>query len=101
MSRHISNMTLTAAPTFPQPNFYNAPNPSFPQRNPAPFSEYDQQLRYLANYPGGDDSGLWETTRNDAVRMLNEQAGPYVRMPCVIYCRLTICAVVLTNIKIQ
>ncbi|KJA17973.1 hypothetical protein HYPSUDRAFT_205707 [Hypholoma sublateritium FD-334 SS-4] len=76
VSRHISNMTLTAAPTFPQPNFYNGPNPGFPQRNPAPFSDYDQQLRYLANYPGDDGSGLWETTRNDAVRMLSEQAGP-------------------------
>lgn len=73
-------MTLTAAPTFPQPNFYNAP--SYPQRNPAPFSDYDQQLKYVANHQGPNDSGLWETSRNDAVQMVNEQAGPYVRKIC-------------------
>lgn len=72
-------MTLTAAPTFPQPNYYNVPGSDYSQRNPAPFSEYDQQLRYMASQQQlSDGSGYWENTRNDAVRMLNEQAGPYV-----------------------
>ena len=79
VSRHISNMTLTAAPTFPQTQYYNDQGSTYPQGNPPPYSEYDQQLRYLSssNVPA-DDSGYWENTRNDAVRMLNEQAGPYV-----------------------
>jgi hypothetical protein len=79
VSRHISNMTLTAAPTFPQTQYYNDQRSTYPQGNPPPYSEYDQQIRYLAssNAPA-DDSGYWENTRNDAVRMLNEQAGPYV-----------------------
>lgn len=79
VSRHISNMTLTAAPTFPQTQYYNDQGSTYPQGNPPPYSEYDQQLRYLASSNvSADDSGYWENTRNDAVRMLNEQAGPYV-----------------------
>ena len=79
VSRHISNMTLTAAPTFPQPNYYGAQGASYTHRNPPPYSEYDQQLHYLSSMQAQqNDSGYWENTRNDAVRMLNEQAGPYV-----------------------
>jgi len=79
VSRHISNMTLTAAPTFPQTQYYNDQGSTYPQGNPPPYSEYDQQLRYLSSSSvPADDSGYWENTRNDAVRMLNEQAGPYV-----------------------
>ncbi|KDR82399.1 hypothetical protein GALMADRAFT_220397 [Galerina marginata CBS 339.88] len=77
VSRHVSNMTLTAAPTFPQPDYYNIHNTPYPQGNPPPYSEYDQQLRYLASSQvPSDDSGYWENTRNDAVRMLNEEANP-------------------------
>ncbi|KAF8904085.1 hypothetical protein CPB84DRAFT_1773363 [Gymnopilus junonius] len=77
VSRHINNMTLTAAPTFPQPDYYNMHNSSYSQGNLAPYSEYDQELRYLASaHVPADDSGFWENTRNDAVRLLNEQAGP-------------------------
>ena len=72
-------MTLTAAPTFPQTQYYGDPGATYPQGNPPPYSEYDQQIRYLASsHVPADDSGYWENTRNDAVRMLNEQAGPYV-----------------------
>ena len=71
-------MTLTAAPTFHRPEYYNSTHQSsYPQGNPPPYSEYDNQVRYLAQRPL-NDSGYWENTRDEAVRMLNEQAGPYV-----------------------
>ncbi|KAF8968942.1 hypothetical protein BDZ97DRAFT_1797116 [Flammula alnicola] len=69
VSRHISNMTLTAAPTFPQPDFYNMHNSAYPQGT-------HPHIRVPL-----DDSGYWENTRNDAVRMLNEQAGPSYQYP--------------------
>ena len=78
VSRHISSMTLTAAPTFHRPEYYNNYQSSYPQGNPPPYSEYDNQLRFLATQSPLDDSGYWENTRDNAVRMLNEQMGPYV-----------------------
>ena len=80
VSQHINSITLTNAPAFPQQDYYNTTHHSaHPHSNQVQYSEYDQQLQYLAtaNNPQ-DDSGYWENTRNDAVRMLNEQAGPYV-----------------------
>ena len=78
VSRHISNMTLTAAPTFHRQDYYNNYQSSYPQGNPPPYSEYDNQLRFLGTQSPLNDSGYWENTRDDAVRMLNEQMGPYV-----------------------
>ncbi|KAF8158512.1 hypothetical protein B0H34DRAFT_797892 [Crassisporium funariophilum] len=77
VSRHIGNMTLTAAPTFSQPDYYNVQRTNYQQVNPPPYSEYDHQLQYLAapQVPA-NDSGYWENTRNDTIRMLNDQAGP-------------------------
>ena len=76
----MGNITLTAAPTFPQPNYsYERQNDGNARGNPPPFSEYDQQLHYLAsNQMPGNDSGYWENTRNEAVKLLNEQVDPYV-----------------------
>ena len=68
-------MTLTAAPTFHRPDYYN-PHQSSYQGNPPPYSEYDNQVQYLAAQTHLNDSGYWENSRDDAVRMLNEQAGP-------------------------
>ena len=78
VSRHISSMTLTAAPTFHRPDYYNNYQSSYPQGNPPPYSEYDNQLRFLATQSPLNDSGYWENTRDNAVRMLNEEMGPYV-----------------------
>ena len=78
VSRHISNMTLTTAPTFHRPEYYNNYESSYPQGNPPPYSEYDNQLRFLATQSPLNDSGYWENTSDNAVRMLNEQMGPYV-----------------------
>lgn len=78
VSRHIGSMTLTAVPTFHRPEYYNTNQSSYPQGNPPPYSEYDNRVRYLATQTPLNDSGYWENTRDDAVRMLNEQAGPYV-----------------------
>ena len=76
VSRHISNITLTGAPTFPQPS-YHEQSSEFSQENPPPYSEYDQQLHYLASTQAPvNDAGCWENSRDDAVKMLNEQAGP-------------------------
>jgi len=75
VSRHISNITLTSAPTFPQPSYHDQ-NPGFSQENPPPYSEYDQQMHYLASTQAPSNAGYWETARDDAVKMLNEQAGP-------------------------
>jgi len=75
----MGNITVTAAPTFPQPNYYDRQNDGYAQGNPPPYSEYDQQLHYLAsNQVPANDSGYWENTRNEAVKLLNEQAEPYV-----------------------
>ncbi|KAF4617468.1 hypothetical protein D9613_005695 [Agrocybe pediades] len=77
VSRHVSNMTLSAAPTFPQPQYYNNANYAQPHQTPTMYPEYDHQLRYLAAPQRPEhDSGYWDNTRNEAVRMLNEQAGP-------------------------
>jgi cohesin loading factor subunit SCC2 len=78
VSRHLGSMTLTAAPTFHRPDYYNNHQSSYLQGNPPPYSEYDNQVRYLATQSPLNDSGYWENTRDNAVRMLNEQAGPYV-----------------------
>lgn len=76
VSRHISNITLTAAPTFPQPSYHDSQYSGYPQGNPPPYSEYDRQLHYLASAQAPvNDSGYWENARNDAAKMLNEQAG--------------------------
>ena len=71
-------MTLTAAPTFHHPEYYSAHQSSYPQGNPPPYSEYDNQVQYLATQTPLNDSGYWENTRDDAVRLLNEQASSYV-----------------------
>ncbi|KAF9005451.1 hypothetical protein BDQ17DRAFT_1353128 [Cyathus striatus] len=75
VSRHISTMTITAAPpTFAQPSYYAAHPNSYHRGNPPPpYSEYDQQISYLGSAQVPNDRGYWENTRNDAVRMLNEQ----------------------------
>lgn len=83
VSRHIGSMTLTAAPTFNSSEYYSNHQSSYPQGNPPPYSEYDNQVRYLASQSPLNDSGYWENTRDDAVRMLNEQAGPYVLNWCI------------------
>ena len=83
VSRHISSMTLTAAPTFHRPEYYNNYQSGYPQSNPPPYSEYDNQLRFLATQSPLNDSGYWENTAGNAARMLNEQMGPYVLNRCI------------------
>lgn len=79
---HTSNIRPSAAPTFPQPNYGGsyASHASYaePHANQPNYSEYDSRLQYLAQPQGPslNDSGFWENTRNDAVRMVREQAGP-------------------------
>ncbi|PPQ97823.1 hypothetical protein CVT26_012924 [Gymnopilus dilepis] len=92
ISRHIGGMSMGNAPIFPQPDFYNmnldtsiSSSSSYNANPPPPpYSEYDNELRYLASHSpqgggggtgggGADDSGFWENTRDEAVRLLSEQ----------------------------
>lgn len=69
-------MAISAAPpSFVQQNYYA----SYPQGNPPPYTEYAQEIEYLsAPQVPANDSGFWESSRNDASRLISEQAGPYV-----------------------
>lgn len=79
-ARHLGNMTSVATPpSFVQPNYYSMQPTDYPQGNPPPYTEYAPELTYLSSRNvSADDSGYWENTRNDAVRLVQEQAGPYV-----------------------
>lgn len=74
VARHLGPMTAAAPPpSFVQPGYYS------PYRNPPPYTEHAQGLAYLAApQPPAGTSPYWEHTTNDAVRLLEEQAGPYV-----------------------
>ncbi|TFK39055.1 hypothetical protein BDQ12DRAFT_682942 [Crucibulum laeve] len=76
VARHMGSMMMSGAPpTFMEPTYYSSD--SYAHGNPPPYSEYDQQINYLnSQQVPVNDSGFWENTRNDAVRMINEQAGP-------------------------
>lgn len=68
-----------SAPSFVQPNFYSLHGSSYPQGNPPPYTEYATEIDYLArSHPQPNDSGYWESTRDHAVRLIGDQAGPYV-----------------------
>jgi cohesin loading factor subunit SCC2 len=64
VSQHISSMTLTAALMFHRPEYYDNYESTYPQGNPPPYSEYDNQLRFLATRSPLNDSGYWENTRD-------------------------------------
>ncbi|KAG5642305.1 hypothetical protein DXG03_003025 [Asterophora parasitica] len=68
-------MTLSAQPSsFAQPNYYVQAT-GYPQGNPPPYTEYAQELSYLSSsHVPHDDSGYWEQTRDDAVRLLGERS---------------------------
>ncbi|KAK0464696.1 uncharacterized protein EV420DRAFT_1725943 [Desarmillaria tabescens] len=82
-ARHLGNMTSVATPpSFVQPNYYSMQSTSYPQGNPPPYTEYASELTYLSSQNvSADDSGYWESTRNDAVRLMQEQAGPSYPYP--------------------
>lgn len=65
--------TTAPPPTFVQPSYYT-PQHSHPQGNPPPYSEYDQQIRYLsAPQPPVNDGGYWTAARDNTVRILADQ----------------------------
>ncbi|KAG5351628.1 hypothetical protein C0989_005551 [Termitomyces sp. Mn162] len=70
-------MTITAQPpSFAQPNYYMVQNGGYPQGNPPPYTEYAQELAYIGSQRGHIHDGYWNQTRDDAVRLLGDQAGP-------------------------
>ncbi|KAF5374102.1 hypothetical protein D9615_008832 [Tricholomella constricta] len=76
VARHLSSMSLTAQPpSFAQPNYY-VQAAEYPQGNPPPYTEYAQELSYLASSQApNDDSGYWGRTRDDAARLLSDPSG--------------------------
>ncbi|KAG6888734.1 hypothetical protein C0995_006386 [Termitomyces sp. Mi166 len=77
VARHLGNMTITAQPpSFAQPNYYMVQNGGYPQGNPPPYTEYAQELAYIGSQRGHTTDGYWNQTRDDAVRLLGDQAGP-------------------------
>ncbi|KAJ7600473.1 hypothetical protein C8J56DRAFT_910344 [Mycena floridula] len=78
VSRHLDSMAITAAPaSFIQPNYY-----AYPQGNPPPYTEYASEISYLASTdPSANDSGYWESARNESVRLIRDQAGPSYSYP--------------------
>ncbi|KAG6899686.1 hypothetical protein C0993_007947 [Termitomyces sp. T159_Od127] len=76
VARHLENMTLTAQPpSFAQPNYYMVQN-AYPQGNPPPYTEYAQELAYIGSQRGHTSDAYWAQTRDDAVRLLGDHAGP-------------------------
>ncbi|KAG6853818.1 hypothetical protein C0991_001064 [Blastosporella zonata] len=53
-------------------------NGGYPQGNPPPYTEYAQELAYLGSQQGHTHDSYWRQTRDDAVRLLGDQSGPYV-----------------------
>lgn len=84
MAHHLSSMSLAAPPpSFVRPTYYSA---AYPQSNPPPpYTEYAQELAYMGS--SANDSDYWANTRDDAVRLLGNQAGSYVEfeLPAVTY----------------
>ena len=79
MARHLSNLSITAAaPSFVQPDYHTLHGSSYLQGNPPPYTEYAHEINYLiAPYENPvpvRNMEYWQNTRDDAVRLLGEQA---------------------------
>ncbi|KAJ7644375.1 hypothetical protein FB45DRAFT_897682 [Roridomyces roridus] len=69
VARHLGSLTISGAPSSAlQPQYYAA----YPQGNPPPYSEYAQDVDYLASSQA-NDSGYWESARNEASAMISQQ----------------------------
>ncbi|KAJ3735912.1 protein rad9 [Lentinula guzmanii] len=88
VARHLDNLSITAAPpSFVNQHYYNPALYS----NTAAYPEYTNEIGYLSsNQVSGShgiinrDGGYWERARDQAVALLNEQAGgsyPYAPPP--------------------
>ncbi|KAF9267598.1 hypothetical protein L218DRAFT_955463 [Marasmius fiardii PR-910] len=85
VARHLDQMSITAAhPTFANPNYYSShPTTANSQQPPPPYTEYASELTYMAGTQSSNDQRYWMQTANNAVRMVQEQAGPSYRYPQV------------------
>ncbi|KAF9457433.1 hypothetical protein BDZ94DRAFT_1326256 [Collybia nuda] len=72
MPTNHGNMSLSAPPpSFVRPTYYSA---AYPQSNPPPpYTEYAQELTYMGS--SANNSEYWANTRDDAVRLLGNQAS--------------------------
>ncbi|KAG6849921.1 hypothetical protein H0H93_003632 [Arthromyces matolae] len=70
VARHLSSMTLSAQ----MPSF--AHYGGYPQGNPPPYTEYAQEVAYMGSQNAQNNDPYWRQTRDDAVRLLGDQAGP-------------------------
>ncbi|KAK7023031.1 sister chromatid cohesion protein [Favolaschia claudopus] len=71
VTRHLSSLSLSGAPPSSINPQYYAP---YPQGNPPPYTEYPPDAQYLASDTGPNDSGYWESTRNEASTLISQQA---------------------------
>ncbi|KAJ7164731.1 hypothetical protein C8R43DRAFT_1061973 [Mycena crocata] len=70
VTRHLSTLSISGAPpSATNPQYYA----TYPAGNPPPYTEHPQEVQYLASQ--GNDSGYWETARNEATTMVSQQAN--------------------------
>ncbi|KAK1217276.1 Sister chromatid cohesion protein 2 [Marasmius sp. AFHP31] len=87
VARHLDHMSITAAPpSFVNPTYYsNHRHPANPGHNtqqpPPPYTEYAQEIGYMAGPQRANDNGYWRQTAGNAVRMVQDQAGPSYPYP--------------------
>ncbi|KAL0960842.1 hypothetical protein HGRIS_005858 [Hohenbuehelia grisea] len=77
-ARHMDNLTVTAGPpSFVQPEYFSVRPVAYQQVSPPTYPEYAHELAYLGSArPPVDQTGYWDSARNDAVRFLREEAEP-------------------------
>lgn len=75
VTRHLGGLSIGApASTYIQPQYHTVNGSSYAQGNPPPYTEYAHEMDYLASQQMPvNDSGYWETTRNDALSYLGDQ----------------------------
>ncbi|KAL6300065.1 hypothetical protein BKA93DRAFT_803226 [Sparassis latifolia] len=81
VARHLSNLTISAAPPSYMQTHAHAYNTQASQYAQAPFSsltEYTNELRHISGpYIPVNDGGYWENTHNEAIRYMGEQGSEY------------------------
>ncbi|KAJ7065085.1 hypothetical protein B0H15DRAFT_872762, partial [Mycena belliarum] len=70
VTRHLSSLSISGAPpSVLQPQYYA----TYPQGNPPPYTEHAPEVEYLASH--ANDSGYWESARNESSTMISQQAN--------------------------
>lgn len=59
-------------PSYSHPSYYSLQHAGY-SNPPSTYTEYSQELTYLSTAP--NDSAYWESTRNEVVGLIGNQAG--------------------------